>query len=161
MTMMDRMLQVEKENDRLRTELESRVPKLFMTPQSNYITYTDGQNLFWSLFGTRGLTRNVDGEVVSDIDDEHLNAKMFAGPVSVRINLGWRHEYVNIDPKNGLVTVKRFIEGVEQHIREIVSKEIIKSLVDNPVFLGVRAVADASYLGYEIMQNECLAEFVR
>lgn len=154
MLMMDRMLQVEKENDRLRervSELESRNPKLFMTPQSNYLTYSDGEDLDWYLFGRRGLIHAIEDTFeTEDIDDEHLNAQMFAGPVSIRIAVNMQessHIYVKIEPDAGIVSVKRFMDCVEQEIRQSDAQK----LLSEAWFIGIRAMAVKSYFGYEIV----------
>lgn len=148
--MMNRMLQIEKENDRLRKELESRVPKLFMTPQSNYLSYSDGEELDWFVFGQRRLFHAVEDTFESEeMDDNHLNAKIFDGPVSLRID--WKildmpsQPNLYIPAEAGIVTVKRFIDCVEQGLRQRASEQQIMDMSrKDPMFNGIRVVDDFS-----------------
>lgn len=55
--------------------IDKKGPDLFLRPESNYLTFSDGYTLHWTLFGVIEMRTNKQaGYKRVPIDDEHLDA---------------------------------------------------------------------------------------
>ena len=143
---MDRLHKLEQENVELRRELNLRLPELYITPCSNYIGFNDGSDLEWWIVEKkqRLCWQKNDAEEWQDIDEEHLNARMFTGCVDLSIDLrhiGLRKYQFTIEGDARGITVKKFIESTENMLEAALTSEQLTCLKKDdtlPLYGGLK-----------------------
>lgn len=88
--LIDRIGNLEGKVDKLFAKNDQSSPDLFMRPESNYLTFSDGYKLQWTLFGAVEMrTNKQDGYKLLPIDEKHLDAVVYEKGLTIWTPTNW------------------------------------------------------------------------